>query len=359
MELTRGGDLDQNKAVWILFLVGFALIVWPLSIAIHEFAHAGAAKLLDIEVTRVQVGTGNDWRRWKWRGIEWVIGRQIYLGGYVLVTPPEGPWGRSRFAAMIAAGPLSNIYILAMCLLVLRTVPWEQSDFVVPMAIGLAWANGIVLYWSVVLGDVPIGDQVRPSDGSTLWQLLKDPTVYDEWLIARDFVKAVEADGRTVAEPRDAMNLQGRYAPRSRVEALFLRRMETIAPSSVRRLQYIDGFCTWALFTGDREVMARAEPWSEELFTARGGECTVWGTRGSMLLCTGRVQEGVALLERLMAEDKVLFDRAIGGCCLAWAAWQRGDSAACEQWRAEALRHNDGKPVIEWMEREMAQPATS
>src|SRR5262249_2848238 len=105
--------------------------------------------------------------------------------------------------------------------------------------------------------------------------------------------------------------------------------------SEARRL-LLDSFATGVLLAGATEYLPEADSYSAELLRDYPNDWTLRGTRGSVLIETGRIEEGMAMLREVMENDDSVFDRAISAAFLALGEIRRQRPAAARQWLVQA-----------------------
>ncbi len=98
------------------------------------------------------------------------------------------------------------------------------------------------------------------------------------------------------------------------------------------RIEQLDFFATCVLMYGATEFLAEADRYSEELYELKPDEWTVKGTRGSILIETGRLEEGMSILQEVMDKDPSAFDRAISASFLALAELKRNNVDVAAEW---------------------------
>ncbi|HEY1108265.1 MAG TPA: site-2 protease family protein [Opitutaceae bacterium] len=357
LELADPSEVWNTCVVEALPFLCFLVVGGLLAILMHELAHAGVGWAVGMKVTRVQIGWGAEWCVVRWLGVDWAVCRKLLSGGCVHAGLLRGRWARVLYCTMVAAGPLMNLMMVCVCVSVVRPLFGGNYLGGQPTLMQAAIAVGLMNLWFLVGSfgqpDVRITGKPMQSDGQILLQVWRDPHIYDEWIAWAEAHQRAKAEGDDCAGLCDLLNAMGRHVPWEELRGIFLARIKKKRRGHPRRLAAIDVYCTWAVFSGQRENIAEVDSWSAELFEYRGREYTVWGTRGSVMLFNGKMQEGVELLTRMMAEDDSPLDRAIGGCFLAWAAQQSGDTMARDRWWDESLRANGEKPAIAWVAQEL------
>jgi hypothetical protein len=88
------------------------LVSGVIGVVAHEAAHALVARAVGLHVESVVIGVGPV--VWEWsNGDNDVELRAVPFGGGVTVTAPSRRWLRARLTAMILAGPMANVVLLA------------------------------------------------------------------------------------------------------------------------------------------------------------------------------------------------------------------------------------------------------
>ena len=205
-------DPPQPSAKWKLQLIGLALgsaigfgitklpidpvtalLCLPafyLAVAIHEIGHLIAGKLAGMDPGGLIVGGFamiKSGERWVFR----FDYRNIMCGGLAKPLPPNGEFSRSKFAWMVAGGPLASLlFAAAMGAARLR---YGSGP--------LAWRGS--LFWTAVfitiISLVPGSGGVNKTDGARLWMLLRHPARALSW-VAMLMIQTEETNG---VRPRD------------------------------------------------------------------------------------------------------------------------------------------------------------
>ncbi len=329
----------------------------------HELAHAFAAQVMRIPVKAVQIGQGCRLLAWRWRGVEWSLGVEL-LAGAVEMELPRGAGARWRYVAVVAAGPAFDLgAALAGAGLLLTWV--EQSGWTevflerrLESSLLAGWTLGHVMaFWHVFRReDEAIPGVAAGSDGAKLRALLGSPAeLYDYWVASAAAYGAWAERATAEERPPARAHEEGLVAQPDfpALEAAQLALIRAYPEGAPARRRLIDVMGTMALMSGDRAFVCRCLPWTEELVRRGPREWTYLGTHGSMLVVAGRWDEGVVLLEEMMAGTDARIDRAIGACCLAWAEHRRGRREARKEWWRIALHQHHGTAAVPWMGREL------
>jgi tetratricopeptide (TPR) repeat protein len=110
-------------------------------------------------------------------------------------------------------------------------------------------------------------------------------------------------------------------------------------PPPLALICVLDSLATYVLSVGCGELLPEAGEWTAETMRLARGEITIAGTRGSVLVESGHIAEGEALLREVVQRSSDDNDQAISFLYLAIAAKSRGciDEAEALARRAKAL----------------------
>ncbi|WP_202081034.1 M50 family metallopeptidase [Caldalkalibacillus salinus] len=98
----------------VLYIFLLLILFFPVVSYIHEWGHVSVAKLCQMQVTRVQLGTGRSIKAWKHGRIPFEWNWNNFLGGYTEVKDEEAYPKWQRLCVAMGGGVLSFItYILS------------------------------------------------------------------------------------------------------------------------------------------------------------------------------------------------------------------------------------------------------
>jgi predicted Zn-dependent protease len=100
------------------------------------------------------------------------------------------------------------------------------------------------------------------------------------------------------------------------------------------------------LMIGDPALLAEADQFSEQALAAAPSVASFKGTRGSVLVELGRIDEGVPLLEQALRENVHRHSKALNACYLALVAARRADKTAARRYIDLAKRHDSACPLL-------------
>ena len=241
---------------------------------------------------------------------------------------------------MIAAGPAVNVILLVASAWFLFAGSSPLSGIRASSAwtvilISMLIVNGITLLGSLVPMKAEIRGRSADNDGLKALRVLagSDP-----------FINSVE--GQLKNRPSDETRHEsGNPWPSTinagqisnSLEEYRLQIQRDDLPEGLRH-HLRDAFATLVLMAGASEFLDEADRYSDELYQARGGEWTVKGTRGGVLVEKGRLEEGIRLLREVMDNDPSSFDRAISASYLGLAEIKLGRPAEAQEWLTKARR---------------------
>lgn len=333
---------------------------WPVGVLIHEAGHALVAWVLGFRVIEVQVGDGPSLVTFRWKGVPWRFGRQPW-SGWIRVAHAD-PWkARYRYLAVLVAGAASNLLAAGLPLCALLSMPFTFRMLGNQDHVGTLIFNAFMYCQlgcaasSLFSRGVQINGQPALSDGEQLRflrALVRCP-YYEEWcrLASRPEIQPASGDSSWSFWNRFTTGTDA-----AQVDRLLKSLIQWPAHDDRGRLLWLDCYCTWALFLAKEPYLSESVEFSEQLFRNRKHNWSYLGTRGSLLIAVGRVEDGMACLEVLLAGKHSQTDRVIACSCLALGAHRLENVAARDRWWQESLAYHDGKPVIPWIARELGQP---
>ena len=327
------------------------LVLWA-----HELGHAIVGRALGLRVFEVVLGSGPRLVRAR-IGRTDIEARLLPFGGHTVMVPPRP--ARVRLALGILAGPLANLAVAAVTLLV-----WPRSgSWVAPLVI----ANTIVLIgnlWPMQVA-TPLGP-VR-SDGLALATLLRSPrhelddadallhAAESRAALARGQATAAVAwaEAGLLAHPGHrplrhflAVALIRAGEPDAAREHLRARLARDDAESPERAMDLSN--LAWAdLMSGDPTLLDEALTASEEAERRLAWHPAVKNARGYALIESGRVEEGLIRVRRAYEVHTDRRDRATTACVAAIGAMRNGDVAEGRSMLIAARRLDPGCDLLE------------
>ncbi len=142
--------------------VGFFIVFWVVMLVWHELGHALMARFLGWHVGEISIGFGP--LLWEGNvGRTRVIVRLVPIEGYVLPAPDSARGARVKSALIYAAGPGSELLLLAV-LVAFLGFDTVFNDANTPALIGLK-TLAIVIIWGAGLNLIPFSIGAGVSDG--------------------------------------------------------------------------------------------------------------------------------------------------------------------------------------------------
>lgn len=360
-----------NLGMWAGWL---SLLVVP-----HELAHALTAKAVGYRVWWVQFGSGRPLIEWNLGGTRYSI-RMVPLGGASQDLPGEGAWSRWRTALVILAGPMAHVVLAAAALalspLSLRQILPNSLHFTEPQAeVTFVYANAWLFLTTLLTRRRPGAGW--PSDGQQFFRLLYQPgpapgqLAYAEMLFE---IWEVHRAGRL--EEATAMVQAGLHdKPDDRWLQIRLAGMQVgvgqIAPARAALVQmlncewperqvhepYIKNGIAWAdtlLTNGDDDLLKEADAYSAEALSHDPTDTGFQGTRGTVFVLKGRLQEGFRLLKNAYNYGDARSSRAGDAAWIAIAFIRKGNMRNAGRWLARACKEWPRSPSVALAEKEFA-----
>jgi hypothetical protein len=134
-----------------LAAISLALFVgiYMASLVLHELGHALGAKWIGADVYKIVIGEGKRLARFKALGFLWEIGINCLGGACYPEYPKPLPGMRWRKIAVIAAGPLMNLLLVAAALTAYAACPSPES-FLAKTLLLAALTNVFLLFGSLI-----------------------------------------------------------------------------------------------------------------------------------------------------------------------------------------------------------------
>ena len=349
--LETGGWLFLNS---FFFEMSMVATIWP-----HELGHAWAGRALGLRVFKINLGLGKPLFTRKVLGFETEF-RPIPLGGLVLLAHREKTGIRCRQFGCVLAGPAVNLLLGAA---VVFFQPWEQLWRFEALRQGLAfgqiffYANLVVLAVNLLPHDVssPLGK--TPSDRKLLWQGMfgkMDPeTIHAQWFLLEGVILQQQGNlaealawldrGRSQF-PEDLNLLNSRAHCLYEMqrweearEAQFVLLAREDLPTSTR--SYLrNGVAYTDAILGREELLPEADQCSREAMSGLGWDAGVKGTRGTVLMLMGKMEEGMPLLRESLEQTDYAKGKAENSCWLAMGHARLGEMAEARKYLDEARR---------------------
>jgi regulator of sigma E protease len=160
--------IESLHAIWTVFYsVVLALLLFGLTVFIHEFGHFIVARWCGLKVLTFSIGFGKGIVQWERGGIQYKIG-WIPFGGYVALPQldPEGmeriqggepvqcepvsPWKK---IAVSVAGPLGNILLASLIAMIIWVAPGDNTSTKNRSMIGSVETNSAAYAAGLLPGD--------------------------------------------------------------------------------------------------------------------------------------------------------------------------------------------------------------
>ncbi|HET6248759.1 MAG TPA: site-2 protease family protein [Tepidisphaeraceae bacterium] len=328
-------------AQWALFYLLMCASIIP-----HELAHAAAGWLAGIEVWSITLGRGRRIASFKFRQFVFELRSGPNIG-YVTHCVPDYPGRRWREFVLIAAGPLANLVLLILSLILANTngpvSPAHGSRHGFPWIV-LAAANALLLIISLFGKNLTLPSGKTTCDGRKLARLLSTPRpdaqtrryqnltsragrllVREEYAGALALLRPLLIERPADVYPRGLaatamlgmQNLTG-------ARAVFRQLLDEYQPRDATRA-WIANCLAWTdLVLDDPQFLDEAVRQTAEAFALMPWEPSVQSTRGYALVITGNLDEGERLLRKALAGAELPNQRAAVLCALAIARIHRG-----------------------------------
>ncbi len=345
-----------SVAADMTFLV---LITYPV-IAAHELAHALAGKLFGVRVFAVRIGFGRRIFSRRWGGTSWELYPWPFGGGSLMASPPQSG-NRARIFGAVLAGPAVHVFLILMAaafqIILLILQGWTGVR-----AAGLFHWTSLFLFLNLV---ILAGNLLPTSSAGATGQLSNDGWQLLHLLLQNPAEESARSQAYFIMESKYASERNDNESALRWIERgmavhpdqPILQLMRGIVFIQLRRFtEARDAFRTllssyeakdpyrkYILYNNiayadvllrNPELLPEADRYSEEAVRQIGWESSVIGTRGAVLIETGRVEEGIRLLQRALVDSREESGKASDAYHLAVAERRRGNEAESRRYLA-------------------------
>ncbi len=324
----------------------------------HELGHAIAAKILGANVLAVIIGHGKTLFELRLPG-QTVTFRLTPLGGFTLSAQRDKSWFRLKRFLIILAGPLANL-VVAIAFLLLPSGGLFNLDFdrgFAPLRLFIL-ANlitAVVNLWPTT-AHTALG-KVR-SDGLALLQTSSISQKSMDRSHALYFVgKAVVCGNKKDYSSAQAWLQKGldRYPENAKlllhasVNLLHMQQYAAARDHSLKLLSrkdltptaryvVLNNIAYADILFGDAALLNEANRYSQDAIANLPWQASIRGTRGSVLVELGRIDEGIQLLRDAMKNAETRQSKAQNSCWIAIAEAKRGNMAESKKYLETARR---------------------
>lgn len=352
---------------WLVLYSALISLLGFVAVLPHEAGHGLAARLLGLRLSGVILGSGPVRRRSRVLGVpvEW---RTVLAGGLTLAAPARAEGARWRMLLLLVAGPASNAALAAWAWPLLPGYgdwqAWRQPG----AALAVSWVAANILLAAVSLVPMRHGSGMGPvaSDGLLIWQALRaGPDTVRGWLVGCFHMQAAQLrsehrfDAALAAVEEGLRELPGdaqltsllgvvltEVGRSEEAHALFRGQLATDLPEPERAVTLSN--VAWCDFLSGRdELLDEAEQCSEEALRLLAWLPPVQGTRGAVLVWSGRAAEALPLLRQAFEGAGSAEDRACVACVQAMAHHQRGELDQAKHYLERARSLDPACPLLE------------
>jgi tetratricopeptide (TPR) repeat protein len=343
---------------------GFIGATW-----VHELGHFFAARTFGADVYKIQIGSGKLLGTFLLMGTPCAVHESL-RSGMVLYGYSSAKNARKKMAVITAAAPLASIILAGASVSLLMLIwPLVESPFSIwhyPFAFLVGWTSPCLLFLPGVLlpYQYRYAGRKMKTDAMVLLQLpwMTDAEIEKIVSHARqlkamvddyDFIttsldealRAVEITPKNPVALHTAIHLlREAHDPRARD---YFEKLLGLPLPTATRMRFIDRHLTYCLETNTISFRSdEMEKLSQELMETNPGNISVMGTRGSVLIDLGRVEEGSAMLKEVLEKTDSSIDKSYGNIFLALAEKQRGNLPLAREYAQKAVKVDPDCPAL-------------
>lgn len=361
---------SSTAAAVVLHANLILLSLIPL-IIIHELTHAGVAKLVGLRVFGIMIGIGKTIWSGKLFGTDWTI-NVLPLGGITLVGARPVPFIRLKLFLIYLAGPASHVVMAVGFLLLEKMI--TTSLFGHQVLLSLVIANVALAVTNLFPFKAALTTGMQGTDG---WHLLRVPFLDNAELnkryigyFAGEALQSYAANDFETAKKwmeqafsfdsssgiaRNVLGIiqmaSGEHQASRETFLQILGTEEAKDPG----LHYIllNNVAYLNVLLRDPALLPEADDCSAQAFRHLPWVPAIIGTRGTVLVELGQIEEGITLLKKAMTLHSDKQGKALNACHLAIGELRRGSPSAAQKY-LESARTLDPKCfLIQYVESQM------
>lgn len=355
------GKAPSGPTLLNLLLV-FALM--PLLVVIHESGHALMGSIVGLRLFWVSIGVGRKLFEFRLRGVRITV-NALPLMGLTALAPKNTRRMRMRLFLAIIAGPATHLILAALATAhVLGSRPEESSLSllfldITPVKVFIL-VNVVFLVLSLIprRSGSPAG--IVRTDGSTLLRLaMNDERILNEYRSANSmweayelqhearFEEAIEYYERALQLQPSNWLLQHDLAVAQVMSGDAIKARESLVSLLdtemgqsehylllINNIAYVDALIT----NGDDEYLVEAEAYSSEVLAKAPKVAAFLGTRGSVLVQNGELDEGLRHLKTSYRHGSNSIARGTSACWIAIGMARGGHRDEGRKWLGRARR---------------------
>ncbi len=346
---------------WMLFNLFILQVLMILCILPHEWGHAWAAKSARWCVYRIYIGFGKALFTRKVFGFATEF-RPVPLGGLVIAAPRSAHRFWAYYFAFVLAGPLTTGAMMVVGLLL---VGFDRLHDFSALSTGLVpaqlfvYANALLLVESLWPRSMPTPLGKLSSDGKLLLQSLRFGKEKAEEFHAfgfvleglthrerREYREARSCFEKGLVEYPNNIHLLNWHANNlldlrefSLARECYLRLLApTEKQAGVMKAIMLNNIAYVDAVLGKPELLQEADRYSAAAMADMSWMPAIKGTRGTVLVELGKIEEGIELLREAMQGHAEAHGKAQNACFLAMAEAKWGDFAQSRKYLDEARR---------------------
>ncbi len=346
----------QTLGLYRIGLYSFPFLYLP-AIFLHELAHAVAAAIVGTQVSRIKLGLTQNPEgthlNFRFLGFPWEL-YSIPVAGSVHTCPINPDHYRTRAIITTAAGPALSLAA-------------ASTGFLYFILDSNSILSALLITWSLINAYIFLVTMMssKKSDGMNIrkYLALTDEEIREKCLNAKavlDLKTEIDKVGnlsleaaiaRHNAEPQNVAilayiveKMSEVHDPRQSEYVYRLVSNFSVLPSNLAN--FLDNYLTDQLTKGTITPDGYFDPLSQKLLVANNNSITARGTRGSVLIDLGRIEEGKALLKEVLEKTESTIDKTFSNIFLALAEKQQDNLEKAREYAKKATEIDPDCPAL-------------
>ena len=154
--------------------------------------------------------------------------------------------------------------------------------------------------------------------------------------------------------PKYLATLQAENGDSHASEAYWRSLLQGDGLSPGKTAEILDSLCCLPIYYGRTDLLPEAERWIGEALNHVPDAITLKGTKGSILVEQGRIEEAIPLLRDVLRRSECGLDHAISAAYLAKAHALQGDLSTAKNYLARAQKANPDHIVVKRIAQELS-----
>jgi tetratricopeptide (TPR) repeat protein len=339
----------EGIGIFLLFVLATGVFRYT-SVLIHEMGHVVAGFAVRWKPVSLSLGFGKRRTILTIGDVDFQIGSR-FLGGLVVAFAKTPKFFRLARFIFALGGPVATAFVAGLLLVLYAAT--ERSDVFEPFRVAISiffFIECFSLFWCLWPRMLRIDGMDTPNDGLLMWRSLTikrketanhyamQATHLSKWYLERARIEEAFLEVEKVflhSRPQSTylekriywIHLLLATARRDMVQAECDGLLAGDPRVTECRSAVLDSLACLPLYYGHLEFTSEALQYIDAALQEEPDRITLKGTKGALLLETGKITDGMLLLEEVQANSNAIVDREMSAYYLALGHSKQGETA--------------------------------